>query len=297
MFPLDRRKVALHMYSILNSLRKVASLINVHYSTISRWVHTVERKPYTFKDTSSHKTELVKEVVKSAIQVNPLTSIRKLQTIIFEASKVSVSHELVRCVIRCLGLTNKKAKFFSVPKTQPEKVQDFLSARAQFQQQNKNFISIDETSFGRNWCETRSFAPKGHPLYMLRKQPRMTSTSVLAASTVAGWLKTKQQQKPFNTLSFLEFLKELDLDQRHVVLLDNVAFHHSKVVKEFFKERRINVLYTPPYCPWFNPIELCFSIVKRQFPVLQDIQASFNSLRPSHFEAFFQKSLLCKDKY
>ena len=285
------------MYSILRSFRKVAVLVNVHYSTICRWFHNVVRKPYTFKDKSSHKAEIVKEVVKSAIQANPLTSTRRLRDIVLEASNVSVSHELVRCVIKALGFTRKKAKFYSAPKTQPERTKQFLEARENEMQRGKVFVSIDETSFGRNWGESRGFAPKGKPLYSLRKQPHMTTTSVLAACTTSGWLKTKQQQTAFNTSSFLDFLRDLDLDNRHVLLLDNVSFHHSKSVKEYLAERDVGILYTPPYSPWFNPIEMCFSIVKRKFPVLQDIQASFDALRASHFEAFFRKSLRCQDKF
>ena len=297
MYSLDIRKVALHMYSILCSLRKVASLLNIHYSTVCRWLKNLERKPYTFKDESQHKTVLVKEAVKTAILVNPLTSIRKIRSCVLDATHVSVSHELIRTVISSLGFTKKKAKFFSVPKNQSIKISEFLEARERFKQQNKTFVSIDETAFGRNWGETRGYAPKGQPLYSQRKKCFIKTTSVLAASTASGWMKIKQQQGSFNTESFLAFVKELDLNHEQVVLLDNVSFHHSKIVKAFFAEQNIQTLYTPPYCPWFNPIENCFSIVKRKFPVLEDVQASFDAVSEAHFRAFFDKSLCCVDKY
>lgn len=297
MYSLDRRKIALHMYSILNSLRKVASLLSVHFSTVSRWIKNIERKSYTLKDRTHLKAEIVRDLIKGTIHANPFMSIRKLKTQIFDALQISVSYELIRCVIKNLGLSKKKAKFFSAPKLLPQKVKDFLEARERFKILDKRFVSIDETSFGRNYCETRGFAPKGAPLYWQRNKPRVTSVSVLAASTKSGWLKISKQEKAFNTTSFLTFIKDLNLTQDHVVLIDNVRFHHSKVVKDFFAERNINVLYTPPYSPWFNPIELCFSIVKRQYPVLQEIQASFDSVKLSHFEVFFDKSLRCLDKY
>ena len=47
MYPIDRRKVAIHMYSILSSLRKVSILLNTSHSTIHRWLKNPERKKYT----------------------------------------------------------------------------------------------------------------------------------------------------------------------------------------------------------------------------------------------------------
>lgn len=47
MYPLERRNIALHIYSILNSLRKTAILCQVSHSTISRWIHCPHKKQYT----------------------------------------------------------------------------------------------------------------------------------------------------------------------------------------------------------------------------------------------------------
>ena len=47
--------------------------------------------------------------------------------------------------------------------------------------------------------------------------------------------------------------------------MDNVRFHHSKDVLEYFKSRNIDILFVPPYSPWFNPIENAFSLIKKHF--------------------------------
>ena len=47
MYPLERRNIALHIYSILNSLRKTAILCQVSHSTIFRWIHSPYKKQYT----------------------------------------------------------------------------------------------------------------------------------------------------------------------------------------------------------------------------------------------------------
>ncbi len=53
-----------------------------------------------------------------------------------------------------------------------------------------------------------------------------------------------------------------DLPAGTVLLLDNVSFHHSKVVKEYAISQGLVLLYVPPYSPWFNSVEGVFSIAK-----------------------------------
>jgi Trk-type K+ transport system membrane component len=56
MYPLDRRIVAQRIYAIVKSLRKTSYLINVHFSTISRWLRNPERKQYTYKNATKEAT-------------------------------------------------------------------------------------------------------------------------------------------------------------------------------------------------------------------------------------------------
>ena len=73
--------------------------------------------------------------------------------------------------------------------------------------------------------------------------------------------------------------------------MDNASIHKGDDVENVCKEKGFSVLYTPPYSPWFNPIETCFSCVKRLYPKMQNIQQCFESLTPSHFEAFFDNAM------
>ena len=72
MYPLDRRKLAIHVYSLLSSLRKTAALLQVSHSTISRWLVSPERKVY--RPRPKPKETLAVDVIKSAIQNNPFVT-------------------------------------------------------------------------------------------------------------------------------------------------------------------------------------------------------------------------------
>jgi transposase len=62
-----------------------------------------------------------------------------------------------------------------------------------------------------------------------------------------------------STERFIEFLQGLIDDTQHKVFLivDNLRVHHSKLVKQWVKERedRIELHYLPPYSPEANPDE------------------------------------------
>jgi transposase len=47
--------------------------------------------------------------------------------------------------------------------------------------------------------------------------------------------------------------------------MDNASIHRGDLVDETLEALGIIPLYVPPYSPWFNPIEKCFSSVKQNF--------------------------------
>ena len=53
--------------------------------------------------------------------------------------------------------------------------------RNKYINENRTFISIDETYFGRNGIVTRGYSKKGKKLFIRKTKPRMTTTSVVAA--------------------------------------------------------------------------------------------------------------------
>ena len=81
----------------------------------------------------------------------------------------------------------------------------------------------------------------------------------------------------------MNFLNEMTIPEGTVILLDNVFFHHSKVVKALAQQKKWFLLYTPPYSPWYNPIEGVFSIAKRAYYQGKNIEEAFECVTRSHF--------------
>ncbi|KAL3969266.1 beta-galactoside alpha-2,3-sialyltransferase (sialyltransferase 4A) [Sarotherodon galilaeus] len=67
---------------------------------------------------------------------------------------------------------------------------------------------------------------------------------------------------PYNTERLLAFLHDLygRVVLAFIIVWDNVAFHHSRAVTEWFAAHpRMESLFLPPYSPFLNPIEEFFS--------------------------------------
>lgn len=84
-----------------------------------------------------------------------------------------------------------------------------------------------------------------------------------------------ENNKAFNKDIFVLFLKKLNLQPNTLLVLDNVPFHHSNNVKKYIEDKNVKILYTPPYSPWFNPIENIFGIIKNKFRKNKNISESF----------------------
>ena len=290
MFSIDIRRIAIHIYSLIHSLRKTAILVQSSHMSIARWIKNIDRKVYQTRKQETHKSKLIVEIIRSSIVVNPLTSASKLRDMIKSSLSLVVSKELIRVVIGKLGLTRKKTRFYGMTKKLPEQTTEFLQKRTSFMNDKRHFVSIDETAFGRNGIVTNGYSKKGTPLYVRKKAPRVTTVSVVVCVSKHGLVKRKKIVGAFNTVEFLDFLQSMELPEKTVILLDNVRFHHSKVVKHYAETQQWDLLYVPPYSPWFNPIEMCFSIVKRKFYYCGDIDHAFDQLTASHCKAFFEKS-------
>jgi transposase len=296
MYPIDRRNVAVHIYSILHSLRKTSKLLNVSHSTIARWLKFPTKQQYS-RRRCEHKSDIVVDVIKCAIQTDPFVSLIALRKLVHDVLHIVVSKELLRLVIKRQGWTKKKAKFFGQPKDLEKKTAAFFELRNQLVHEGRHFVSIDETSFGRHGSPSYGYSPKGKRLMLRTKTPSIKTKTAICCVSATRVESVKLIEGSANTTRFHAFLQSLNLPARSVVLLDNVSFHHSKVVKSFCLDHDLHLLYVPPYSPWFNPIEMAFSVVKRNYYKTQEINESFGLLNCNMLKAMFKKSLECIERF
>lgn len=289
MYSRDLRRAAMHAYTKTNSLRNVAALLNVCHTTVMRWLKSGDAR-VVYPQRAS-KGRMLTDFIRQAVTQDPFMTTRRLATVIRETHNVSVSRELVRCVLKRTGVTLKKAKFFGRPHDVAERTLDFVTRRDALLREGRRFVSLDETAFGRHHPAVYGYAPRGQQLYMRRTPARITTTSVLAAVSSDGQASFQRQPGSYNTSSFLAALETFPLHRDTVVLLDNVSFHHARAIKDFANQRGLVLLYVPPYSPWFNPVEGVFSVAKRHYYRHGSIDAALAAVTPQHVMSFFAESM------
>mgnify|MGYP000270454689 CR=1 FL=1 len=125
---------------------------------------------------------------------------------------------------------------------------------------------------------------------------KITSRSTLSCIDQESNLQYQIILGSFNKQNFISACKNFNFKEKSIILMDNVKFHHSKDVIEFFKSKNIDILFVPPYSPWFNPIENVFSLIKKQFYKTGLIDSSFKSVKCKNntLSNIFNKSIHLK---
>ena len=123
------------------------------------------------------------------------------------------------------------------------------------------FIYVDEAGFNLTRTRRRGRNIIGHRAIVNVPGQR-------AAITRNGVLHRHAHMGPYNTALILTFLDQLHNitaanqinHMQYIVVWDNVSFHRSALVQNWFQQHpHFTVLYLPPYSPFLNPIEDFFS--------------------------------------
>ena len=166
----------------------------------------------------------------------------------------------------------------------------------------QNFIYLDESGFNLHIRRRRGRNTIGRRATITLPNARGGNISVLVAISEGGLIHFSIQLGSFNTDKFIDFLSELDAivgQTPHNINMDNVSFHKSKEVTDWFETSVHTQILLPPYSPFLNPTEEVFSKMKRDVgrwhsatrPILLDaIEAALHGITPSHCQGWIRHS-------
>jgi transposase len=208
---------------------------------------------------------IVKECITRALTSNPFCSAMQIADTLKREYNLTRSRQSASRYIQRMGFTLKKSyKTVDYPHN-PVDVQNFCD---RFQTAyNSELICIDETGFYVGDTFKRGYAPRGKRLNVSRgKQMRRAEKySVVMAISRHGIVHSEVLSHNCKKVDFLHFLERLDVPKGATLLMDNIAFHHSKETKRLLESKECIALYTPPYSPRLNPIEYFFSTLKHYY--------------------------------
>ena len=144
----------------------------------------------------------------------------------------------------------------------------YLRLRERYRRRNKSFVSVDEIGFEPEVVRRYGRASRGQKVYGLCPGNSRPRTCFLAAKIDGTLQATQLWEGTCNTHIFNQWLEESlcpVLNENHVVVMDNAAFHKSNKTQELLEQAGATLLFLPPYSPDFNPIEHdCAAIKKRR---------------------------------
>ena len=280
-----------HYKQFGGTVRKIAKRYGVSKSSVSRWVNSNPDCVILKRRRRNRKCAVAKisDFVVQAMETTPHITAREIIGTIKGKFGLKVSEATIS---RCRQRNNYRFKRAQ----RAQQCQDVHPDHPFMKQQDPydGAITLDESSFvstdspSMGWAKGSKRVPKGPP-------KRRKRVSLLLALDAEGVVAYKVIQGAFNGASYSEFLATLP--SHRTIIADNCAIHRTRVAVEIAKQKHQTLLYTPPYCPWFNPVEFAFSKTKSAYrrarldgrsDFVLDIQDALAGITAADCASFFQ---------
>ena len=252
-------RAIVHYCEFQRSLRKVATRYGIGKSTLARWVRERDRPLPPKRRRRSRASDHIASVVCEALQTNPFATASDLIQVVHQRCGMKVSSSTI---YRCL-----RGQKYTVKRAQRSREHETVDIRHAFFARSaspygSDAISIDESSFCMNDRPLRGWAPRGQRVPKGRPG-RRSRVSLLLAIGYEGTIAHRTVFGGVNGRIFAEFVNELP-DGRPLII-DNASIHKTRGVCDALAAKGISAMFTPPYSPWFNPVEFTFAWLKRAF--------------------------------
>lgn len=136
-----------------------------------------------------------------------------------------------------------------------------------------NLVFLDEVSFdNRGMLRRKGYGVVGKKLIYRGEFCRRPRLSFLCFLGAEGILDSFYTEGTFNRLKFFECCREFALRnpkvQRYpgfhsVWIMDGARIHCDAKIIQYLRSIGIIPIFLPAYCPFFNPIEVIFGLVKK----------------------------------
>lgn len=130
----------------------------------------------------------------------------------------------------------------------------------------RRLVFLDETGAKTNMARTHGRSLRGTRLVAKIPFGHWKSLTFVGAMRSTGWVAPLVVRGAMNGATFLAYVEQHlapSLAAGDILVLDNLACHKVKGVREALARVGVKVWYLPAYSPDLNPIEQAFSKLKR----------------------------------
>ncbi|MCY4590119.1 MAG: IS630 family transposase [Alphaproteobacteria bacterium] len=264
----DLRERVVRAHLAGQPIRQVAARFGVSVSSVPKWVAryraTGSVAPGRIGGHRPWLLEPHRELVHRLVAETPHLSIDRLRDLL-AAAGIAVSRDTIWRFLRREGLSFKKTLFAT------EQVRAAVARkRARWQALKRHLdtdrlVFVDETWIKTNMAPLRGWAQRGQRLKGYEPHGHWRTMTFLAALRSDGIGAPCVFDGPINTRCFQTWVEQElvpTLKPGDIVILDNLASHKSKAVRQAIRNTGARLWFLPPYSPDLNPIEQAFAKIK-----------------------------------
>lgn len=252
------RSICASMHKRLCSVRGVAELIDqqVSKSSIHRWLSNDGFRPRAVSRTDDSFVEFVR----AKLVADPCLTARQIAFAARDAFETNISVSSIRTCIMKAGFTYKKCRYV-VDKVGLDEVRATFARLTLASVHPSEVISIDESYVTHDSSPLCGYAMRGIRLNVKVKSMRSKRWSFLLAVSNTEVVSSVVLDGTVDSSVFATFVRQLKGSGKKYLLMDNASFHKTSGVLSACDFAGLTPLFLPPYTPFFQPVEHCFSVV------------------------------------
>jgi len=287
-----------------NDAHKIFSVsVSRMYEWINLFKNNLLKKESNVRTNYKSKiTPEMKQYVVIYVQKRTTFNVKNLNRCLKNTFNEGISRSSIYNILKENNMSYKKIgrKIVPIGKNIDEQIKNLKEEVKKYD--SDKIVSLDESSFDTHIRPKYGWSKKGMPIKKIITTSSRKRKTLTLAVTKKGVLAKNIINGSSNAINFCNFLKDSVLPniENGVILMDNVRFHHSKIVTDEINKTTNKIIYNVAYNPDSNPIEFCFSPIKsfvskrepkNEDQLIKAIESSLKTITSTKLEAFFRHSL------
>ncbi|XP_039450495.1 uncharacterized protein LOC120429488 [Culex pipiens pallens] len=292
---------ALYGYFFLGmSKKKLAEIYGKAQSTITEWFAKYEqtgavnrkKRVQVYKKFGAEMRTWLVELYNQ----HPILFLDEAQAMFQRMFKVSISVSSVWAILHEAGMSWKRIERRAIQIRQDEIVR-YVKELLSFPWDLFNLVFLDEVSFdNRDMLRTKGYGIVGQKVIYRGEFCRKPRASMLCFLGSGGMLDSFWTEGTFTRVKFFECCRTFALKNKKVQrypgfhsvwILDGAKIHCDRHIVKYLRTIGILPIFLPAYCPFFNPLEVVFGLIKKDLqrqhrqnvPVMHEVLDAVNRFK------------------
>ena len=302
-----------------DNIRKTCKIFDCSKTSLHRWIDRYKTtKNITRKNRTPISYKINKDQVKTAVNMidkNEQLTIDELLFVMKQKYKdLDISGRHLGRVIRANNRTRKRTRHQHYPKERRKQLTDKNKEMEAFYNEVRKYpinkiICLDETSIGSHLKPSYSRCYIGKRCIIKTNNNFVfRSFTLLVAINNSNCVGKSFYEKGGTTKErMVEFIETQIAPKykNHLIILDNARSHNNDMVREAIIKSGNQYLFTIPYSPITNAIEMYFNQIKTYIKKNRDvytfagleknIDKAIDKVKPENYKNYFQYAYGVKD--